>query len=159
MAKFNIGDLVVLKSGSMRMCVEECTDDSVSTVWCNEGVVGRDTFNPALINKWEFREDSRPGGDRGAGGGGRSHGADRDGGKPPYRGGDRKPDRGPARGGDGPPRKLSACPSPERGRRSVGAGTARPGTTRGKPHVAHRCTLRQPEGRGQSRLRILHHGR
>jgi uncharacterized protein YodC (DUF2158 family) len=108
MAKFNIGDLVVLKSGSMRMCVEECTDDSVSTVWCNEGIVGRDTFNPALINKWEYREDSRPSGDRGPGaGGGRSFGGDRDGGKPPYRGGgDRKPDRGPDRGSDGPPRKT-----------------------------------------------------
>ena len=109
MAKFNIGDLVVLKSGSMRMCVEECTEDSISTVWCNEGVVGRDTFNPALINKWEYREDSRPSGDRGAdrphGGGGRSFGGDRDGGKPPYRGGggDRKP---PDRGSDGPPRKT-----------------------------------------------------
>jgi uncharacterized protein YodC (DUF2158 family) len=109
MAKFNIGDLVVLKSGSMRMCVEDCTDDSVSTVWCTEGVVGRDTFNPALISKWEYREEGRPGGDRGGdrphggGGAGRSFGGDRDGGKPPYRGGgDRKPDRT----SDAPPRKT-----------------------------------------------------
>ena len=109
MAKFNIGDLVVLKSGSMRMCVEECTDDSVSTIWCNEGVIGRDSFNPALINKWEVREDSG-----GARGGGkppyRGGGGDRDGGgKPPYRGGDR--DRGGDKGGprgddDRPPRKT-----------------------------------------------------
>jgi len=102
MAKFNVGDLVVLKSGSMRMCVEECTDDSVSTIWCNEGVIGRDSFNPALINKWEFREDS--GGGRGGkppyrGGGDR--GGDRDG-KPPYRGGGDR-DRG---GDDRPPRKT-----------------------------------------------------
>ena len=43
MAKFNIGDLVVLKSGSMRMCVEDLgEEDAVHTVWCNEGVIGRD---------------------------------------------------------------------------------------------------------------------
>ena len=109
MAKFNIGDLVVLKSGSMRMCVEECTDDSVSTIWCNEGVIGRDSFNPALINKWEFREDSG-GGARGGGKPPYRGGGDRDGGgKPPYRGGDR--DRGGDKGGprgddDRPPRKT-----------------------------------------------------
>jgi uncharacterized protein YodC (DUF2158 family) len=108
MAKFNVGDLVVLKSGSMRMCVEECTDDSVSTIWCNEGVIGRDTFNPALINKWEVREDDR-GGPRGAKPPYRGGGGDRDGGKPPYRGGgdrDRGGDRGGDRGSDGPPRKT-----------------------------------------------------
>jgi uncharacterized protein YodC (DUF2158 family) len=104
-AKFQIGDLVVLKSGSMRMCVEECTDDSVSTIWCNEGVIGRDTFNPALMNKWEYREDSRGGGDRGHGGGKSPYRGggdrDRDGGKLPYRGGG---DRD--RGGDDRPRKT-----------------------------------------------------
>jgi uncharacterized protein YodC (DUF2158 family) len=104
MAKFNIGDLVVLKSGSPRMCVEESTDETVSCVWCNDGVIGRDTFNLALMNKWEYREESR-GGDRGHGGG-KPHGRDRDGGKPPYRGGGDK-DRGGERGGDDrPPRKT-----------------------------------------------------
>ncbi len=105
MAKFHIGDLVVLKSGSMRMCVEECTDDSVSTIWCNEGIIGRDTFNPALMNKWEYREDSR-GGDRGHGGG-KPHGRDREGGGKPYRGGGDK-DRGGDRdrGSDDRPRKT-----------------------------------------------------
>ena len=50
MSKFNVGDLVVLKSGSMRMCVEDLGDDEmVHTVWCNEGVIGRDRFNPALL--------------------------------------------------------------------------------------------------------------
>ncbi len=97
MAKFHLGDLVVLKSGSMRMCVEDCTDEAVSTVWCNDGVIGRDTFSPALRNKWEYREDSR---------GGKSHGRDREGGGKPYRGGDR--DRGDDRprktGWDGKPR-------------------------------------------------------
>ncbi len=89
MAKFNVGDLVVLKSGSMRMCVEECTDDSVSTIWCNEGVIGRDTFNPVLMNKWEVREDS-------GGGRGGPRGGDRD------RGGDDRPPR--KTGWDGKPR-------------------------------------------------------
>ena len=112
MAKFEIGDLVVLKSGSMRMVVEEVADDeTVQTVWCNEGVIGRDRFNPALLNKWEHREDSRPGGgDRPRG---KPYGGDREGGGKPYRGGDRegggKPygARGGEReGGDRPPRKT-----------------------------------------------------
>ncbi len=99
MAKFQIGDLVVLKSGSMRMCVEDVGDDeTIQTVWCNEGIIGRDRFNPALLNKWEHREDTSP---RGAGGDrpprGKPHG-DREGGKPHGRGGDR--DRGGDRGGD-----------------------------------------------------------
>jgi uncharacterized protein YodC (DUF2158 family) len=104
-AKFNVGDLVVLKSGSMRMCVEAVDEDVVSTVWCNEGVIGRDNFAVALLNKWEVREDDR-GGPRGGGkppyrgGGDREGGGDRDrGGKPPYRGGGGDRDRGD-RGGD-----------------------------------------------------------
>lgn len=101
MAKFNIGDLVVLKSGSMRMCVEAADEDVISTVWCNEGVIGRDNFAPVLLNKWEFREDGG-GGSRG----GPRGGGDRDrGGKPPYRGGGDRGDRD--RGGDDrPPRKT-----------------------------------------------------
>lgn len=94
MAKFYIGDLVVLKSGSMRMCVEGIDEaaDTISTVWCNEGVIGRDTFATALLNKWEFRDDNR-------GGGGRSYGGDREGGGKPYRGGGDRGDRGGDRGG------------------------------------------------------------
>ena len=107
MAKFYIGDVVVLKSGSMRMCVEDVTDDSVSTVWCNEGVIGRDSFSPALLNKWEDRSDRASGGDRphrGHGGhdrGGRGNGGDRE------RGGHRDRDDGPPRkqGWDGKPRE------------------------------------------------------
>jgi uncharacterized protein YodC (DUF2158 family) len=113
-SKFHIGDLVVLKSGSMRMCVEDIAeDDSVHTVWCNEGAIGRDVFNPALLNKWEFREDSAPrGGDRGAprgAGGGKPYHGDREGGGKRY-GGDRE--GGGHRGGrdrdqgDRPPRKT-----------------------------------------------------
>ncbi|MEM7506534.1 MAG: hypothetical protein AAF415_07290 [Pseudomonadota bacterium] len=103
MAKYSIGDLVVLKSGSMRMCVEgvDETADTVSTVWCNEGVIGRDTFATVLLNKWEVREEKS--------GGGRPYGGDREGGGKPYRGGDRggdrggpRHDRGGDRGGDRP---------------------------------------------------------
>lgn len=89
MVEFTTGDLVVLKSGSMRMCVESTEGEMVSTVWCNEGVIGRDTFNISLLNKWEVREDSGQrhhgggrGGDRGDrhSGGGRPYGGDREGG-------------------------------------------------------------------------------
>ena len=119
-ANFSIGDLVVLKSGSMRMCVETIDGDRISTVWCNEGVIGRDTFEVVLLNKWEHREDSNRGGDRGGhrggdrgdrhGGGGKPYGGDRDGGGKRYGGGDR--DRGGHGGGrdrdndDRPPRKT-----------------------------------------------------
>ena len=90
MAKFAVGDLVVLKSGSMRMCVEEVTEAGVACVWCHEGVIGRDTFDERLLNKWEARED-----DRGARTGRPAGGGDR---RPP-RGGDR--DRGDRdRGGE-----------------------------------------------------------
>ena len=117
MSNFSIGDLVVLKSGSMRMCVETVDGDQVSTVWCNEGVIGRDTFNVVLLNKWEHREDSgHRGGDRGGhrgGGGGKPYGGDREGGGKRYGGGDRdRGDRGGHGGGrdrdhdDRPPRKT-----------------------------------------------------
>jgi len=111
-SKFYIGDLVVLKSGSMRMCVEDVAeDDSVHTVWCHEGIIGRDVFPPALLNKWEYREDhGARGGDRGGPrgdrpdrnpGGGKPYGGEREGGGKPYGGG-----RGRDRDNDGPPRKT-----------------------------------------------------
>jgi uncharacterized protein YodC (DUF2158 family) len=76
MAKFEVGDLVVLKSGSMRMCVEAAEEDRISTVWCNDGVIGRDSFAPALLNKAEERAE-RPAA-----------------GRPDHRGGHRGDDRG-----------------------------------------------------------------
>lgn len=107
MAEFKEGDVVVLKSGSMRMCVEGIADDGkIQTVWCNEGVIGRDMFAPVLLNAWEFREDSghRGGGDRGGprggdrggprGGGGKPYGGDREGGGKRYGGRDDRGDRG-----------------------------------------------------------------
>ncbi|SOH92635.1 hypothetical protein SAMN06273572_101483 [Monaibacterium marinum] len=117
MADFQIGDIVVLTAGSMRMAVESTDGDTASTVWCNEGVIGRDTFATVLLKKWEQREDTRgggfnKGGDRGGfnkGGdrGGFNKGGDRGG----YKGGDR--DRGGDRddkprgkpGWDGKPRE------------------------------------------------------
>lgn len=112
MSTYSVGDLVVLKSGSMRMCVEAVEDDRISTVWCNEGVIGRDTFDAALLNKWEFREDGHKGGhggDRGPRkGGGKPYGGDRDGGGKPYggRGGDRGDRGGHDDRDDRPPRKT-----------------------------------------------------
>jgi uncharacterized protein YodC (DUF2158 family) len=109
MSKFNVGDLVVLKSGSMRMCVEDLGDDeTVHTVWCNEGAIGRDRFNPALLNKWEQREDSGPRGGSDRPTRGKPYGGDREGGGgKPYRGGDRDRDRGGDRDRDGErPRKT-----------------------------------------------------
>lgn len=116
MSKFDIGDLVVLKSGSMRMGVEAVDGDNISTVWCNEGIIGRDTFNVVLLNKWEVREDGghrggpRGGGDRGDrhGGGGKPYGGDRDGGGKRFGGGDRGGHGGGRdRGGDDrPPKKT-----------------------------------------------------
>jgi len=81
MADFKVGDIVVLTAGSMRMGVESVEGDMVSTVWCNEGQIGRDTFNAILLKAWEHRED------------------DRRGGKPPFKGGGDR-DRGGDRGGD-----------------------------------------------------------
>ena len=59
MSGFKIGDIVALTAGSMRMAVEAVDQHKVSTVWCNEGVIGRDSFDPILLKKWEFREDDK----------------------------------------------------------------------------------------------------
>jgi len=74
MSQLEMGDLVVLTAGSMRMAVESVAGDEVACVWCHEGQIGRDTFNAALLKKWEVREDDRAprgkpyGGDRDGGG-------------------------------------------------------------------------------------------
>lgn len=91
MADYQIGDIVVLTAGSMRMAVEAVDGDKVQTVWCNEGNIGRDTFAPVLLKKWEPRED-----DRGGPRGGFNKGGDRGG----FKGGDRGGDRGGFKGGD-----------------------------------------------------------
>ncbi len=121
MPDYKLGDIVALTAGSPRMAVEAVDGDQVSCLWCNEGTIHRDTFNVALIKKWETREyGGDRGGDRGGGdrggykGGGKPYGGDRDGGgyKGGYKGGDgggekRFDDRGPKGkpGWDGKPRE------------------------------------------------------
>lgn len=66
MSSFSVGDLVLLKSGSMRMVVEAVEEDgAVSTVWCHDGVIGRERFDPLLLNKAEDRSERSHHGGRG----------------------------------------------------------------------------------------------
>jgi hypothetical protein len=81
MDKLEIGDLVVLTSGSMRMAVEGVEETQVACVWCHEGEIGRDTFDARLLKKWEHREDDRP---ARAEGGGKPYRGDREGSGKPY---------------------------------------------------------------------------
>ncbi len=62
MAEFAPGDVVVLKSGSMRMLVERIEGDTVSVVWANDGGIGRETLPAFALNKWEDRgpREDRP---------------------------------------------------------------------------------------------------
>ena len=61
MADYKIGDLVVLTAGSMRMAVEAVEGERIACVWCHEGRIGRDSFDPRLLKRWEHREDERAG--------------------------------------------------------------------------------------------------
>ena len=103
MDSFAIGDLVVLASGSMRMAVEAVDGGRVAVVWCHEGEIGRDSFDPRLLKKWEFREeDKAPRGE----GGGKPYRGDREGGGKPYRSDARGDDRPRGKPGwDGKPRE------------------------------------------------------
>ena len=51
----------------MRMAVESINKEKVSTVWCNEGVIGRDSFDPVLLKKWEYRDEDKGKASRGSG--------------------------------------------------------------------------------------------
>lgn len=103
MDNLEIGDLVVLTSGSMRMAVEGTDGDKVACVWCHEGVIGRDAFDARLLKKWEHREDDRPARSEG---GGRPFRGDREGGGKPYaRGGERDERPRGKPGWDGKPRE------------------------------------------------------
>ncbi len=99
MAEFQPGDVVVLKSGSMRMLVESVEGESVGVLWANDGGIGRDTVPAFALKEWEDR-GPRDHGDRP--GGGRSFGGPREGGGKPFA---PKGDRPfPAKGGPGGPR-------------------------------------------------------
>lgn len=99
---FEIGDLVVLASGSMRMAVEGVDEGRVAVVWCHEGEIGRDAFDARLLKKWEHREDDarspRPEG------GGKPFRGDREGGGKPFRASEHSTPRGKP-GWDGKPRE------------------------------------------------------
>ncbi|RMH48601.1 MAG: hypothetical protein D6686_10225 [Alphaproteobacteria bacterium] len=108
MNRFEIGDLVVLTAGSMRMAVESVEGETVGCVWCHEGVIGRDRFDARLLKKWEAREEAGAGGGR-AGRGerdapGRGHGGGHVGGRGRAGGDDRPKGR---TGWDGKPREKS----------------------------------------------------
>lgn len=95
--KFDIGDIVVLTAGSMRMGVEAVDNDQVACVWCHEGEIGRDNFHVKLLKRWEYREDdsrnSRNSDDRRAGGG-KPYRGDREGGGKRHHEGGRSHDGG-----------------------------------------------------------------
>jgi hypothetical protein len=94
MADFEMGDIVVLTAGSMRMAVEAVDGEQIAVVWCHEGEIGRDAFNAKLLKRWEYRDDDR--GERPV----------RAGGGKPFKGGDREKrfDDRPPRGADDKPR-------------------------------------------------------
>lgn len=77
MSDFTVGDVVVLTAGSPRMNVEAIDGTTISTVWCHEGQIGRDSFDAKILKKWEMREE-RP--SFGGGGGGKPYRGDREGG-------------------------------------------------------------------------------
>jgi hypothetical protein len=101
MEKLEIGDLVVLTSGSMRMAVEAVEEGRVACVWCHEGEIGRDSFDQRLLKKWEFREEeAKP-----AREGGRPFRGEREAGGKPYRARDDREERPRKTGWDGKPRE------------------------------------------------------
>ncbi|MEM9009935.1 MAG: hypothetical protein AAGE18_01820 [Pseudomonadota bacterium] len=104
MADFQVGDLVVLTCGSMRMAVEGVDEAGVACLWCHEGVIGRDRFDARLLRKWEHRE---PDGDDRRPKGGKSFGGDRAGGGRKYAGNTDKPKPKPKTGWDGKPREKT----------------------------------------------------
>ncbi len=79
MSDYEIGDLVVLTAGSMRMAVENVDGPRVGCVWCHEGRIGRDAFDARLLKKWEHREE-----DRGPRPAAKPYRGDREGGGKPY---------------------------------------------------------------------------
>lgn len=93
MADIEMGDIVVLTAGSMRMAVEAVDGDQIACVWCHEGEIGRDAFHVKLLKKWEYREDDR--GDKPArsASAGRPYKSDRDAGPKRFEDRGPRPDR------------------------------------------------------------------
>jgi hypothetical protein len=105
MDTFKQGDMVVLKSGSMKMLVESVDGENIAVIWAHEGEIGRDSVPNFVLKKWEDRGPDSRGPRRDDERGGRSHGGDRDGGKP-YRGRDDRDDKPRGKPGwDGKPRE------------------------------------------------------
>lgn len=97
MSALTEGDIVVLVSGSPRLCVEKIIGKEISCVWINEGSVHRDTFNVSLIRKWEasetggYKGGAQKSGDRSSYSSGDRSSYNKGGG---YKGGDRDKPRG-----------------------------------------------------------------
>jgi uncharacterized protein YodC (DUF2158 family) len=51
--KFEVGDTVLLKSGSEVMTVEGVSEDSIDCVWFNGKKVERSSFDPATLKKYD----------------------------------------------------------------------------------------------------------
>jgi uncharacterized protein YodC (DUF2158 family) len=104
MDKFEIGDLVVLTAGSMRMAVEAVDEDRVHCVWVHEGKVSRDSFLPVLLKRWEVRETHESRGEPQRRGRDDDEGRRGPGGGKPFAKPYAKPYGGPASPGAGKPR-------------------------------------------------------
>jgi uncharacterized protein YodC (DUF2158 family) len=57
--KFEIGDVVVLKSGGEKMTVEEIDGDQISCLWSENKRIERACFNAATLKKWEPHQPVR----------------------------------------------------------------------------------------------------
>jgi len=58
---FIVGDVVVLKSGSQKMTVEEIKDSDIECVWMNDNVKCSDTFKKDMIKKLDNPDYSKGG--------------------------------------------------------------------------------------------------
>lgn len=58
---FIVGDVVVLKSSSQKMTVEEIKDSDIECVWMNDNVKCSDTFKKDMIKKLDNPDYSKGG--------------------------------------------------------------------------------------------------
>ncbi|MEM8787848.1 MAG: hypothetical protein AAGE76_06280 [Pseudomonadota bacterium] len=67
MSKFDIGDVVMLASGSPRLTVERIEGDEIHVLWWQEGMPARASLSGRLLRKPPPRDDDggrRPPGDK-----------------------------------------------------------------------------------------------